>query len=77
MRPRALHQVLANVDPDDAASAKAAIGAATDVLEGLGKDLRTAFEEESKLSSWIFQTEDAKEGPKAFAEKRPPSWQAK
>ena len=44
---------------------------------GLGKDLRTAFEEESKLSSWIFQTEDAKEGPKAFAEKRPPSWQAK
>jgi enoyl-CoA hydratase len=47
------------------------------VLEGLGKELRTAFEKESKISSRIFQTEDAKEGPKAFAEKRPPVWQAK
>jgi enoyl-CoA hydratase len=47
------------------------------VLERLGKELRTPFEKESKLSSGIFQTEDAKEGPKAFAEKRPPVWQAK
>ena len=74
---RALHQVLATVDPDDPTTAKGAITAAADVLEGLGKELRTAFEEESKLSSWIFQTEDAKEGPKAFAEKRAPNWQAK
>jgi enoyl-CoA hydratase len=74
---RALHQVLATVDTDDAGSAKAAVAAAADVLEGLGKELRTAFEQESKLSSWIFQTEDAKEGPKAFAEKRPPNWQSK
>jgi enoyl-CoA hydratase/carnithine racemase len=51
--------------------------AAADVLERLGKELRTPFEKESKLSSYIFQTEDAKEGPKAFAEKRPPVWQAK
>jgi enoyl-CoA hydratase len=69
--------VLASVDTDDPAGARAAVAAAADVLEGLGKDLRTAFEEESKLSSWIFQTEDAKEGPKAFAEKRAPNWQAK
>jgi enoyl-CoA hydratase/carnithine racemase len=74
---RVLHQVLASVDTDDPATAKAAIGAAAEVLEGLGKDLRTAFEVESKISSAIFQTEDAKEGPKAFAEKRPPVWQAK
>ncbi len=47
------------------------------ILERLGKELRTPFEKESKLSSYIFQTEDAKEGPKAFAEKRPPVWQAK
>jgi enoyl-CoA hydratase len=46
-------------------------------LETFGKELRTPFEKESKLSSYIFQTEDAKEGPKAFAEKRPPVWQAK
>ena len=46
------------------------------VLQELGKTLRTAFERESKLASAIFQTNDAKEGPKAFAEKRPPQWTA-
>jgi enoyl-CoA hydratase len=51
--------------------------AAAAILERLGKELRSPFEKESKLSSAIFQTEDAKEGPKAFAEKRPPVWQAK
>ena len=51
--------------------------AAADILERLGKELRTPFEKESKLSGYIFQTEDAKEGPKAFAEKRPPVWQGK
>jgi enoyl-CoA hydratase len=51
--------------------------AAAEILERLGKELRSPFEKESKLSSVIFQTEDAKEGPKAFAEKRPPVWQAK
>jgi len=53
------------------------VSAAAEVLERLGKELRTPFEKESKLSSYIFQTEDAKEGPKAFAEKRPPVWQAR
>src|SRR3954447_12723258 len=51
--------------------------AAAAILERLGKELRSPFEKESKLSSAIFQTEDAKEGPKAFAEKRPPVWQAR
>ena len=51
--------------------------AVTEILERLGKELRSPFEKESKLSNVIFQTEDAKEGPKAFAEKRPPVWQAK
>ena len=46
-------------------------------LDALRKELRTPFEKESRLSSQIFQTEDAKEGPKAFAEKRDPVWQAK
>jgi enoyl-CoA hydratase len=74
---RALREILATLDTSDPASAKDAVTAAADVLEGLGNELRTAFEEESKISSRIFQTEDAKEGPKAFAEKRPPSWQAR
>ncbi len=47
------------------------------VWEGLGLPLKDAYRNESQLSSMIFQTEDAKEGPKAFAEKRPPNWQGK
>jgi enoyl-CoA hydratase len=47
------------------------------VWEGLGMNLKDAYKNESALSSMIFQTEDAKEGPKAFAEKRPPRWQGK
>jgi enoyl-CoA hydratase len=47
------------------------------VWEGLGMSLSDAYRNESKISSYIFQTEDAKEGPKAFAEKRPPNWQGK
>jgi enoyl-CoA hydratase len=51
--------------------------AAAEVLERLARDLRSPFEKESKLSTAIFQTDDAKEGPKAFAEKRPPIWIAR
>jgi enoyl-CoA hydratase len=47
------------------------------VWEGLGMSLRDAYKNEAAISSTIFQTEDAKEGPKAFAEKRPPNWQGK
>jgi enoyl-CoA hydratase len=47
------------------------------VLKGLATDMKTAYKIEAELSSTIFQTEDAKEGPRAFAEKRPPVWQGK
>ena len=47
------------------------------VWEGLGMSLSDAYRNESKISSVIFQTEDAKEGPTAFAEKRPPNWQGR
>ena len=47
------------------------------VLEGLGMPLKEAFKNESQISQAIFATEDAKEGPKAFAEKRKPVWQGK
>ena len=47
------------------------------VWEGLGMSLNDAYKNESKISSFIFQTEDATEGPKAFAEKRKPNWQGK
>jgi enoyl-CoA hydratase len=74
---RALRACLEQVDPADPATAHAALTASVAVLTDLGKELRTAFEKESRISSTIFQTEDAKEGPKAFAEKRPPVWKAK
>jgi enoyl-CoA hydratase len=47
------------------------------VWEGLGMNLREAYKNEAAISSMVFQTDDAKEGPKAFAEKRPPNWQGK
>ena len=44
------------------------------VWEGLGMSLRDAYRNEAAISSEIFATDDAKEGPRAFAEKRPPRW---
>ena len=44
------------------------------VMRGLAGSLEEAYAVEAELSSRVFQSEDAKEGPKAFAEKRPPRW---
>jgi enoyl-CoA hydratase len=44
------------------------------VLRGLATDMREAYKIESELSGQVFSSEDATEGPKAFAEKRPPVW---
>lgn len=46
------------------------------VVEGLALDLEAAYDNETRHSDRIFETEDAKEGPRAFAEKRRPAWQA-
>ena len=42
------------------------------VIRGLACDMKEAYRIESKLAQAVFQSEDAKEGPKAFAEKRDP-----
>lgn len=47
------------------------------VLRGMALPLDEAFQLEQEISSRIFQTDDAKEGPRAFAEKRAPVWQGK
>lgn len=48
------------------------------VMRGLAAGtLDEAYRIESELSGTVFQTEDAKEGPKAFAEKRPPVWKGR
>jgi len=74
---QALRDVLATVTVDDPDASRRALTAATDVLDNLARDLRTAFENEAKISSRVFRSEDAKEGPRAFAEKRKPNWQGK
>ncbi|HZT67854.1 MAG TPA: enoyl-CoA hydratase-related protein [Acidimicrobiales bacterium] len=47
------------------------------VLRGLAVDLREAFKIENELAQKVFSSEDAKEGPAAFAEKRPPVWKGR
>ena len=36
--------------------------------------MREAYKIESRIAQEIFMTEDAKEGPLAFAEQRQPNW---
>ncbi len=48
------------------------------VLRGLAAaDLDEAYKVEQELASKVFKTEDAKEGPRAFAEKRTPTWKGR
>jgi enoyl-CoA hydratase/carnithine racemase len=44
------------------------------VLRGLAVDMKEAYRIESAISKEVFSSEDAIEGPKAFAEKRAPVW---
>ena len=44
------------------------------VLRGLAVDQREAYKIETELAGKVFSSDDAKEGPKAFAEKRQPRW---
>jgi enoyl-CoA hydratase len=61
-----------------AANAPLAVSATKQsAVEGLALDLESAYDNESRHSDRIFATEDAKEGPRAFAEKRPPQWQVR
>jgi enoyl-CoA hydratase len=47
------------------------------VLRGLALGYEAALDVEGELAARVFQTEDAKEGPRAFAEKRAPVWQGR
>ena len=47
------------------------------VLRGLAGTLDDAYAIEQAISQVVFATEDAKEGPRAFAEKRAPNWQGR
>lgn len=47
------------------------------VLRGLATTLEEAYTIESDISREVFASEDAKEGPRAFAEKRLPNWKGR
>src|SRR5580765_4970899 len=51
---RALRAALEQIDGTDPATATGAIAASVEVLTKLGKEMRTAFEKESRISSAIF-----------------------
>jgi enoyl-CoA hydratase len=44
------------------------------VVRGLAVTMKEAYKIEQELSQVVFASEDAKEGPKAFAEKRKAEW---
>ena len=46
-------------------------------VEGMALDLESAYANETGHSDRVFATEDAKEGPRAFAEKRSPNWRGR
>lgn len=71
----ALARVIETVRPDDPTTARFAITVAVEALERLGRDLQSSFDIESSVAKWVVASEDAQEGPRAFAEKRPPRWQ--
>jgi enoyl-CoA hydratase/carnithine racemase len=47
------------------------------VMQGLDMPLSEAVKLEHEYFEWLMQTEDAKEGTRAFAEKRAPNWKVK
>jgi enoyl-CoA hydratase len=47
------------------------------VVRGSGLPLTQAMELELKLAAQVFATDDAKEGPRAFLEKRKPNWKGR
>lgn len=47
------------------------------IIQGLDMPLRDGLALESRLFDELLQTEDAREGPRAFAEKRTPNFQAR
>jgi enoyl-CoA hydratase len=47
------------------------------IYKGSEMTLEQGLRFEADLQSMVMQTEDAKEGPKAFVEKRPPNWKGR
>ena len=67
----ALAERVARNAPLSVSASKQLIKAAVDVTE------EEFYSLQGELMKTVFSSEDAKEGPRAFAEKRPPNWQGK
>jgi enoyl-CoA hydratase/carnithine racemase len=65
---RALAQQIAANAPVAVRMAKAA------VTRGADLSLADGLQLERDLATFVYTTEDAKEGPQAFVQKRPPQW---
>ncbi|ANN78002.1 enoyl-CoA hydratase/isomerase family protein [Bordetella flabilis] len=70
-RAVALAQEMAGNAPVAVRTAKAA------VVRGAEMSLQDALRLEQDLAAFLYTTEDAREGPRAFLEKRPPVWQGR
>jgi enoyl-CoA hydratase/carnithine racemase len=61
-----------------AANAPAAVRTAKAAVQrGAEMPLEEGLRLEQDLAAFLYTTEDAKEGPRAFLEKRPPSWRGR
>jgi enoyl-CoA hydratase/carnithine racemase len=59
-----------------AANAPVAVRAAKSaIVRGEDLSLQEGLNLERDLATFLYTTDDAKEGPRAFVEKRPPRWQ--
>ena len=70
-RAVALGQQIAANAPVAVRTAKAAI------VRGEDLSLQEGLNLERDLATFLYTTDDAKEGPRAFVEKRPPHWQGR
>ena len=58
-------------------SAPLAVARTSRAMRGLDLPLAEGLKLERDLYKWLQGTEDAREGARAFAEKRPPHWKGK
>jgi enoyl-CoA hydratase/carnithine racemase len=47
------------------------------LLRGMDLGLKVGFEKAIEIYQSVYESEDAKEGPRAFAEKRKPKWKGR
>jgi enoyl-CoA hydratase/carnithine racemase len=73
-RDELLDCALAMAEMIAANSPTAVVATKQSVMRGLGLPLDEAFKSELAVGDTVFASDDAREGPRAFLEKRAPSW---